>query len=63
MDPRPLSIVVLLFGLLTYVGAVSGLLFASPTPPADVGALSTLVLCALFGVFGFLIVKRSKIPA
>lgn len=63
MDPRPLSVVVLLFGLLTYVGAVSGLLFADPTPPADVGALSILVICVLFGLFGFLLVKRTKVPA
>ena len=63
MDPRPLSVLVLLFGLVAYIGAVSGMLFANPTPPGDVGALSTLVTCALFGLFGFLLVKRSKVPA
>jgi hypothetical protein len=63
MDPRPVSVVVLVFGLLTYIAAVSGMLFAKPTPPGDVGALSTLVTCVLFGALGFLIVKRSKVPA
>jgi hypothetical protein len=63
MDPRPLSVLVLLFGLVVYVGAVSGALFAAASPPTDVGALSTLVVCTLFGVFGFLLIGRRKVPA
>jgi hypothetical protein len=63
MDPRPLSVVVLLFGLIIYIAAVAGVLFAEPTPPTDVGALSLLVTCVLFGAYGFLLVKRTKVPA
>ena len=62
MDPRPVSIAVLAFGVLTYVAAVAGLLFAEPTPPLDVGALSILVVSVLFGVYGFLLLKRTKVP-
>ena len=62
MDPRPLSVVVLVFGLLIYVGAVSGALFGQATPPADVGALSTLLVSLLFGAYGFLLVRRTKVP-
>ncbi|MEA3136367.1 MAG: hypothetical protein QOJ26_194 [Thermoplasmata archaeon] len=62
MDPRPLSVAVLLFGVLVYVAAVAGLLFAEPTPPADVGALSLLVTCLLFGGYGFFLVNRTKVP-
>jgi hypothetical protein len=63
MDPRPVSVAVLLYGVLIYVGAVSGAFFAEATPPGDVGALSTLVLALLFGALGFGIVRRSKVPA
>jgi hypothetical protein len=63
MDPRPLSIAVLLFGVLVYVAAVAGLLFAEPTPPGDAGALSLLVVCLLFGGYGFLLIRRTKVPA
>jgi hypothetical protein len=62
MDPRPLSIAVLAIGLLIYIGAVAGLLFAKPTPVTDVGALSVLVVSVLFGAFGFLLINRSKVP-
>jgi hypothetical protein len=62
MDPRPLSIAVLAFGVLTYIAAVAGVLFAKPTPPTDVGALSLLIVCLLFGVYGFLLLKRTKVP-
>jgi hypothetical protein len=63
MDPRPLSVLVLAFGILLYVGSVAGLLFARPTPPTDVGALSTFVVCLLFGIPGFLLLRRSQVPA
>ncbi|HJQ92861.1 MAG TPA: hypothetical protein VJ874_01095, partial [Candidatus Thermoplasmatota archaeon] len=63
MDPRPASIAVLAFGILTYVAAVAGLLFAEPTPPADVGALSILLVSLLFGLFGFLLLRRTTVPA
>lgn len=63
MDPRPLSVVVLAFGVAVYLGAVSGALFGGSTPPGDVGALSVLVVCLLFGAFGFLLVGRTKVPA
>lgn len=63
MDPRPLSAAVLAFGVLVYVAAVAGLLFEESTPPTDVGALSLLVVCALFGVLGFLLLGRTKVPA
>ena len=63
MDPRPLSILVLAFGVLVYIGAVAGLLFAEATPPGDVGALSLLIICLLFGAYGFLLIKRTKVPA
>jgi hypothetical protein len=63
MDPRPLSIAVLLFGVLVYAAAVAGLLFAEPTPPGDVGALSLLVVCLLAGAYGFMLLGRSKVPA
>jgi hypothetical protein len=62
MDPRPISAAVLLFGILVYIGAVAGLLFAEPTPVADPGALSLLVVCALFGGYGFLLLGRTKVP-
>jgi hypothetical protein len=63
MDPRPVSVAVLAFGVLVYVAAVAGLLFGQPTPPLDVGATSLVVVCALFGVLGFLLLKRTKVPA
>lgn len=63
MDPRPVSAFVLAFGALVYLAAVAGLLFAEATPPADVGALSLLVVSLLFGAFGFLLIKRTKVPA
>lgn len=63
MDPRPLSIAVAAFGILVYIAAVAGLLFAEATPVTDVGALSLLVICLLFGGYGFLLIKRTKVPA
>ncbi|MHB1262099.1 MAG: hypothetical protein ACYC2H_10340 [Thermoplasmatota archaeon] len=63
MDPRPLSVFVLAFGVLVYVAAVAGLLFAEATPPTDVGALSLLVVSLLFGAYGFMLIKRTKVPA
>lgn len=63
MDPRPLSLAVLAFGVLVYIAAVAGLLFAEPTPPLDVGALSLLIVCVLSGAYGFLLLKRTKVPA
>lgn len=63
MDPRPLSIACLAIGLLVYLGAVTGALFARPTPPGDVGAVSTLVTFLLFGALGFPLVRRTKVPA
>ncbi|HUR25614.1 MAG TPA: hypothetical protein VM327_06340 [Candidatus Thermoplasmatota archaeon] len=62
MDPRPPALFVLAFGVLTYIAAVAGLLFAKPTPPTDVGAVSLLVVCLLFGVYGFMLLKRTKVP-
>lgn len=63
MDPRPLSIAVLLFGVLVYAAAVAGLLFERATPPGDAGALSLLVVCVLFGAYGFMLLGRRKVPA
>lgn len=63
MDPRPVSIAVLLFGLVLYIAAVSGALFGAATPPTDVGALSVLIVSVLFGALGFLLIGRSKVPA
>jgi hypothetical protein len=63
MDPRPVSAAVLAFGVLVYIAAVAGLLFREPTPPLDVGATSVLAVCVLFGVLGFLLLKRTKVPA
>lgn len=62
MDPRPLAIACLAFGLLLYIGAVSGLLFAAATSPGDVGATSTLAVCLLFGALAFPLVHRRKVP-
>ena len=53
--PRILALVCLAFGLLLYVGAVAGILFAEATPPGDVGALATLVSFLLFGGLLFLL--------
>lgn len=53
--PRVLAIVCLALGLLLYVGAVAGILFAEATPPGDVGALATLVTFLLFGGLLFLL--------
>ena len=63
MDPRPLSIACIVIGILLYGGCVAGVFVAHATPPTDPGALSSLVTFVLFGVFGFLIVGRSKVPA
>ena len=63
MDPRPVSVAVLAFGVLLYIAAVAGLLFAEATPPTDVGALSVLIVCVLFGIYGFLLLKRTQVPA
>lgn len=63
MDPRPLSIACIVIGVVLYGGAVSGAFVAHATPPADVGALSSLVTFVLFGAFGFPLVKRTKVPA
>ena len=56
---RSLAIVCIALGLLIYIGAVAGLLFAEATPPGDVGALSTLVSFLLFGGLAFLLSRES----
>ena len=50
--PKLLGIVCIALGALVYLGAVAGVFFAQATPPADVGALSWLVLGVLFGLGG-----------
>lgn len=51
--PRLLASLCIALGLLIYIGAVAGILFAEATPPGDVGALSTLAAFLLFAAFAF----------
>ena len=62
MDPRPLSVACIVLGIVVYLGAVSGAFFGHATPPADPGALGTLITLVLYGAFGFLLVGRRKVP-
>jgi hypothetical protein len=55
---RILAIACIALGLLIYVAAVAGLLFAKATPPGDVGALSTLASFLLFGILAFLLDRQ-----
>lgn len=63
MGPRALAIVCIVAGLLIYLGAVAGVFFADPTPPGDVGALSTLFSFLLFGGLAFLLSRAPPGPA
>ena len=48
--PKLLGFTCIALGALVYLGAVAGVFFAESTPPADVGALSWLVVGVLFGL-------------
>jgi hypothetical protein len=57
---RLLAVACIALGLLVYVGAVAGVLFAESTPPGDVGATATLLTLLLFGVLGLALGRPAR---
>jgi hypothetical protein len=52
----------LVLGVLFYLGSVAGLLWANPTPVADVGVISTAGIFVLFGLVGLMLKERPAAP-
>jgi hypothetical protein len=54
------SLICLVAGVLFFITAVSGLLFAKPTSPADLGLYSVTVVLVAFGLGGLLLRKAKQ---
>lgn len=52
---------VIALGVAIYLGAVGGVLFGGATPPLDVGAVSTLVVCLLFGALALALSRKPAV--
>lgn len=49
---------VVVLGVAVYLGAVGGVLFGAATPALDIGAVSALVVCLLFGALALAVSRK-----
>lgn len=56
--PQALGWACIVLGVVIYLGAVAGVLFGAATSPLDVGALSALAVCLLFGALALAVSRK-----
>jgi len=58
-----LAVASIVFGLLLYILAVTGILQANPTPPLDIGLVATTSVFVLLGLGGVMVVRSGPMES